>query len=207
MGHLAHANTSAVVETDRGARQLARLESDPERTRTCQPESGSTTLWPIIRPPSSVRAVCAAVVVVVVVVMVVVVVHVRVVVVRVGLCPGPVRVVVPSSSSVCVGQSADVGVDDVSCRGGRMGGRTHLGCLRPSPRSSSADHLVRSSSSSSVTVDEPSASAVHKRGEVTHLGVHPGSPSSPGPASPSSVVSLSESRVRPDRPHRSGHRN
>ena len=57
VGHLAHANTSAVVETDRGARQLARLEFEPERTRTCQPESGSTTLWPIIRPPSSVRAV------------------------------------------------------------------------------------------------------------------------------------------------------
>ena len=104
----------------------------------------------------------AVIIVIVVVMVVVVVVHIRVVVVQVGLCPRPVCVVVLSSSSVCVSQSADVGVDDVSCRGGRMGGHTHLGCLLPSPRSSSADHLVRSSLLLSVTVDKLSVSAVHK---------------------------------------------
>ena len=59
-----------------------------------------------------VRAVVVVVVVAVVVVLLLVLPLPLVRVVIVGLCPRPVRVVV------------------VSCRGGRTGGRTHLGCPR-----------------------------------------------------------------------------
>jgi uncharacterized protein (DUF2062 family) len=84
VGHLGRTQTPAVsyvvvvvvvIPCDLNGKLIGEGGSSPSpKTRTYQPESGSTTLWPRIRPPSSVRAVWVAVVVVVVIVVVAVVV-------------------------------------------------------------------------------------------------------------------------------------
>jgi hypothetical protein len=81
VGHFGRTQTPAVsyvvvvVPSDLNGKLIREGGSSPSPKRhTCQPESGAPTLWPRIRPLSSVRAVCVAVVVVVVIVVVAVVV-------------------------------------------------------------------------------------------------------------------------------------